>query len=179
MKSVLTIAVLATTALSFACATDPNKEVRDVDAAHAADVRDNKEENAALEASQEKDHAALNSDHTKQDAGMDKQVADDASKYDKARDGAEANVVEARRSFRAEATARLDQVSAKATMLDGKHKKSQEGLLASLRTNITKVKTSVATLDTVADAKWFESMKVIEASISAVEKDVKEIENKG
>lgn len=178
MKSVLILAALATIVLSLGCATDPNKGVKDADAAHAADVRDTKEETARLEAGQEKDHAALDSEHTKQDANMDKQAAEDHSKYDQQHDAAESNVVEARRTFRAAATARLQQVDAKAVVLEGKRaaKKITEPSLATLRTNCAAVKASVANLDTVSDANWFATKKAVETNLAALEKDVNDIE---
>lgn len=177
MKSVLTLTLLATTALSLACATtDPNKDVKAADAAHAADVRDTNEDTANLEAGQVKDHAGLDSDHVKQDADLDKQIADDAAKYYATREAAEANVVEARRTFRAAANSRLDKVENKASAIDSKHKKSTEPLVAAVRKNAGVAKTALKDLDSTSDNKWFAAMQALDAKLAALEKDVGEIE---
>ena len=178
MKSILTLTACA--ALSFGCATDPNKQVTDANAAHAADMADTKKDTANMEAGQEQDHAALDSTHQKQDANMEKKTVDDASTFNKEREAAVANVVEARRSFRAEATARLEKVNAKATLLEGKKvmKKVAEPNLATLRTHYAAVKTTVANLDSVSDANWFNSKMTVESSLAALEKDVSDIEGR-
>ncbi|MDP2344772.1 MAG: hypothetical protein Q8O67_27740 [Deltaproteobacteria bacterium] len=179
MKSLITVAALAAVVASFGCATDPNKAVKAADAAHAADVRDSNQENVELTEQQKKDHAALDSDHSKQDASLDKKFADDASKGDKAHDTAKADVVEARRTFRAEALARLQTVEGKATALESKKKKSQEALLGTLRGNCAAVSAQMTGLDGMADAQWFAGKQAVESSLAALEKDVHEIENKG
>lgn len=180
MKSVVPYLAVAAVALSFGCATDPNKQMKAADAEHAADVSDTNKDKAAMEANQEKDHAALDSTHTKQDATMDKQVADNNSKFDQKKDAAEANFVEARRSFKAAAAGRLDVVAAKATALDAKRaaKKVSEPGIATLRTHWAAVKASVAALDTVSDANWFATQKTVDASLSDLEKEAKDIESR-
>ncbi len=180
MKSVFSLAILSVLAISLGCATDPNKQVTDANAAHAADVADTKEETANMEASQAKDHAAVDSEHEKEDASMEKQTVDDASKFNKEREAAMANVVEARRKFRADADGRLDKVNAKATLLESKRasKKIAEPTLATLRTTYASVKTLVVNLDSATDANWFNSMKAVETNLVALEKDVSDIEGR-
>jgi len=180
MKSVFTVAVLATLTISLGCATDPNKQVIAANAAHAEDVADTKAETATMEGDQAKDHAVVDSEHEKQDASMEKQTVDDAAKFNKERESAMANVVEARRTFRAEANARLEKVDAKASLLESKRsaKKVTEPSLATLRSRYASVKTSVVSLDTVSDAAWFTTKKAIETNLALLEKDVNDIEGR-
>lgn len=178
MKSGVPFLAVAAVALSFGCATDPNKQIKAADAEHAEDVSEAKKDKAAMEADQAKDHAALDSTHSKQDATMDKQVADNASKFDQKKDAAEANFVEARRTFKAAATGRLDVVSAKATALDAKRalKKVAEPGIATLRTHWAACKASVAALDSVNDTNWFATQKTVDASLTDLEKEAHDVE---
>lgn len=178
MKSTALFAVLAALVLSLGCATDPNKQVVAADAAHAADVRDSRAEQDNLEAQQTKDHAALDATHEKQDGSMDKKIADDASKSNKEHVAAEANVVEARRSFRASATARLDQVEVKTAVLEKAAKKGAAPMVTAVRTHLAKAKASLKSLDDVADAGWFNAKTSVEADIVALEKHLTEAESK-
>lgn len=180
MKSTLTLIALTTLALSFGCATDPNKEVKAVDAAHAADVKETNAEEAKLASDQAVDHAVLDSQHEQQDSKMDKKVADEVVKHDADRDAAELNVVEARKSFRVSATARLEQVDAKAVELERKRaaKKAVEPALANLKTQAALVRAAVTNLDTVPDAKWFATKKTVEANLASLESEVSAIETR-
>jgi hypothetical protein len=175
LKSII-IPLLA--AVSFGCATDPNKQMRAADADHAADVSATNKDKTTMEARQAEDHAALDSAHAKQDAGMDKRVADDAAKFDEKKDVAEASFVEARRTFKAAALGRIEVVDAKAAALETKRvmKHLVEPGIAVLRTRCATMKTSVAGLDNVKDAKWFATQKELDAGIADLEKEAHEIE---
>lgn len=174
-SSVLAAAVLSLVAV--ACATDPNKAVVAADEAHAADVRDEAADKDALQAEQAKDHAALDSAHDKERGAASKQVADDASKFREDKNAAVADVAAARRSFRADAGARLDQVTTKTAIIEKKAKKATKPSLASLKQHTDEVKKSVVELDSVADAAWFAAKTSLESSIAALEKDVSDIES--
>lgn len=172
--------IVATTAslATLGCATDPNKQVRAADAAHTADLRDVAKDRSKLEAKEETDRAAADSDHQKDESSLDKKAADNTSKFDKDRDVAMANVVEARRSYRASATARLEQVDARTTVLENKRlaKKVVEPGIAGLRSRCATVKSSVAGLDTVSDASWFATKTSVDETLAQLEKDVHAIE---
>jgi hypothetical protein len=181
MKSMLPLALLAVVT-TFACATtDPNKQVKEADAAHVTDVKEGEVAEAKLAADQEGDHAALDSAHAKEDGAMDQMNAEDAAKWEKERAAAMANVVEARRTFQAEAISRLDQVDAKAKAIEAKRaakKQQPEATLTMLRTNYFAARTDLAGLGVVADNKWFYSKKQIEKKLTALEKDMGDLENR-
>lgn len=178
MKSTALFAALAALVLSLGCATDPNKQVVAADAAAAADVRDSQEDQANLEAKQKQDHAALDSTHEKQDGSMDKQIADDASKADKDHVAAEANVLEARRSYRAAAIGRLEQVDAKTVVLEKSAKKMNTQAVKNLRASYVKAKANVKSIDDATDAAWFNAKTNYDASLVALEKDLQDTESK-
>lgn len=182
MKPSFSILLLAAVTMSFGCATtDPNKQVKAADAAHAEDVKDTEVDTAKMAAGQEADHAALDSDHSKEDGSMEKRTADEEAKWQKERAAAEANVVEARRTFQAEAIGRLDAVDAKATAIEKKRaakKMPEEATLTTLRTNYFAARTELASLGVVADGKWFVAKKALEKKIVQLEKDMGELENR-
>ena len=178
LNAATTLIALATVTLSFGCATDPNKEVRAADAAHANEVKAEGAAEDKLVADQRIDHAELDSEHAKQDSQLDAKVASDSVKYEADRKAAEANVVEARKAFRIAASARLEQIDAKATELERKRKakKAVEPAIATLRADAALVRDAVMKLDAVTDAKWFNTKQEVDASIATLESDASAIE---
>jgi hypothetical protein len=179
LKTLLSLASLTALVVSIGCATDPNKQVRAADAAHTADVQATDKEGSQLAASMEKDHAALDNTHSQQAASLDKKVNDDDAKYVKDREAAGANVIEARRAFRATATTRLEQIDLKATSIEkGRGAKKVETSVAAVRTRAATAKASLSKLDAVSDSDWFASKQALETSLTDIEKDVHDIEQR-
>lgn len=169
---------IALVVLSLGCATDPNRQVVAADVAHEKDLRDNAAAKDALQADQAKDHAALDSDHVKERGVANKDAADDASAFAEAHRAAEANVEQARRAFRADVGARLDQIVTKTAAIEKKARKATQPTLPSLKTHTAAVQQSVIDLDAVSDAAWFDQKTRIESSVVALEQDVSAIESR-
>ena len=177
MKIFIVSIALAAVVASVGCATDPNKQVVAADAAHAADLRDEQEKKSELDAEHKQEHAALDSTHDKENGELRKDVADDKSKSAASHNAAEANVVEARRVFRAAAVARLEQVDAKTTVMERAAKKPMP-MVTALRAHQVKDSATLKNLDTVIDADWFNAKTSLEVSLAALEKELAACESK-
>lgn len=180
MNSLSRLGLLVATLALFplACATDPNLATERADAAHRKDVLETNDAAVDQNAEHVGEHADLNSDHSKDHDKLNKQVADDANKHDARRADAEANMVEARRTHRADSSAQWTKLETRTTALETKcaAKKTVEPGLAAVRTRLTSAKAAMAGLVATSDGAWFESKTHLDAELTSLEGEIKKIE---
>lgn len=169
---------LAIVGLSLGCASDPNAAKVHAEAAHDKDVRDNDAARVETGAEHAGEAAALDSAQDKDNANLDRKVADEQSAFEARKRAAEADMVAARRTHRAESGARWTVLDTRTVALEGKRaaKKLNEPALGAVRTRLTTARTSMQALDLSPDTTWFAASTKVDTELTAIEQEVKQIE---
>ena len=168
--------VLAT--LTVGCSEDPNLKVREVQAEHHENLRDQEESRQKLDLEQQKARDSLAMSQDKKDVELHKTETLGAIDYKKKIEAAGANVGAERQAYKSSSSARIAYVNVTATSLEARAaaRKVTEPAIVAVRVRSAAVKSSLQKLDDVSDAGWFTNMERVDAELVVLEKEVHDIE---